>query len=149
MSRAMSGKYITKVLDTIFRDSNEYKAYNLGMAVAYSHLYEYIKKSDGQELADKTINSLANTKEPYGEMLKEIVALGNKEPKTNAEKLAERMYECKNISTTSSNKQIKEDALRDLERRILSKMEGDEVVNGYWLIGFLSYAINEILNESR
>lgn len=96
MSRAMSSKYITEVLNTIFRDSNEYKAYNLGMAVAYSHLYEYIKQSDGQELADKTINNLSNTKEPYGEMLKEIVALNNKEPETTAEKIAEKMFECKN-----------------------------------------------------
>ena len=86
MSRAMSNKYITGVLDNIFRDSSEYKAYNLGMAVAYSHLYEYIKKSDGQELADKLIDDLTNTKEPYGKMLREIVDLGNKEPETNAKK---------------------------------------------------------------
>ena len=80
-------------------------------------------------------------------MLNKIIELESKEPETKAEKLAEEIYECKNINTYFSNKRIKEDALRDLERRILSKMEGDETVNGYWLIGFLSRAIKDILNE--
>lgn len=143
----MSDKYISKVFNEIYCNSNEYKAYNLGLAVGYSLLYEYVKSSTGQKTADKIIKDLTKSKEPYCEMLNKIIELKSKEPETKAEKLAEEIYECKNISTYFSNKRIKEDALRDLERRILSKMEGDETVNGYWLIGFLSRAIKDILNE--
>ncbi len=147
MSRAMSDKYISKIFNEIYCNSNEYKAYNLGLAVAYSHLYEYVKHSVGQKTADKIIKDLTKSKEPYCEMLNKIIELANKEPETKAEKLAEEIYECKNISITSLQKQIKQDVLRDLEHRILRKIEGEEQVNGYWLIGFLSYAIKEILNE--
>lgn len=143
----MSDKYIGKIFNEIYCDSNEYKAYNLGLAVAYSHLYEYVQNSVGQKTADKIIKDLTKSKEPYCEMLNKIIELENKIPETKAEKLAEEIYECKNISTYFSNKRIKEDALRDLERRILSKTEGDETVNGYWLIGFLSRAIKDILND--
>ena len=96
----MSNKYISKIFNEIYCNSNEYKAYNLGLAVAYSHLYEYVKSSAGQKTAVKIIKDITKSKEPYCEMLNKIIELSNKEAETNAEKLAERMYEHK---TTYSN----------------------------------------------
>ena len=96
MSRAMVNKYTSKIFNEIYCNSNEYKAYNLGLAVAYSHLYEYVKSSAGQKTADKIIRDITRSKEPYCEMLNKIIELSNKESETNAEKIAEKMFECKN-----------------------------------------------------
>ena len=96
MSRAMVNKYASEIFHEIYCNSNEYKAYNFGLAVAYSCLYEYVKSSAGQKTADKIIKDITKAKEPYCEMLNKIIELSNKEAETNAEKLAERMYECKN-----------------------------------------------------
>lgn len=100
----MSDKYISKIFNEIYCDSNEYKAYNLGLAVAYSHSYEYVKHSVGQKTADKIVKDLTKSKEPYCEMLSKIIELENKEPETKAEKFAEEINEYKNISVISSRK---------------------------------------------
>ena len=97
MSRAMSDKYIGKVFNEIYCNSNEYKAYNLGLAVAYSHLYEYVKSNAGQNTADKILKDITKSKEPYCEMLNKIIELSNKEAETNAEKLVEKMYKSEKI----------------------------------------------------
>ncbi|MBP3354706.1 MAG: hypothetical protein J6L02_08670 [Bacteroidales bacterium] len=96
MSRTMVNKYTSEIFNEIYCNSNEYKAYNLGLAVAYSYLYEYVKSSAGQKTADKIIRDITKSKEPYCEMLNKIIELSNKEPETNAEKIAEKMFECKN-----------------------------------------------------
>ena len=146
VSKSMVEKYVWDLWGDISKDAVEYRAYNLGVAVGMHQLYTYIKQCEGQVLADKLIAKIANASDAYA-ILKKMIELENKEPETKAEKIADKLYECKSKNTTSSKKQIKQDVLRDLEHRILRKIEGEEQVNGYWLIGFLSYAIKEILNE--
>ena len=149
MSRAMANKYTSKIFNEIYCNSNEYKAYNLGLAVAYSHLYEYVKTRDGQCSAQKLVDNLTNTKELYAKTLKEIIELSEKEPETNAEKLAEKIYECKRNCNQLSAESVREETIKEFEDRMLKKIDGCEEVNGYWLTGFVSYLAKEMLNESR
>ena len=99
MSRTMLIKHMGELLDEVLRDSNEYKAYNLGIAVGYFYLYSYIKTGDGQEWADKVINDLiSEMQDPYvKKTLKKIIDLENKQPETKAEMIAEKMYKSEKI----------------------------------------------------
>ena len=99
MSKSMVSKYISKKWDEISKDTTEYKAYNLGLAIAYHQFYDFYKNHLGKKDADvfmKNFIGSGGVKELYRIILNDLIELTNKEPETNAEKIAEKMFECKN-----------------------------------------------------
>lgn len=99
MSKSMVSKYISKKFDEISKDTTEYKAYNLGLAVAYYQFYDFYKNHLGKEDADifmKNFIGGGRANESYGIILNDLIELNEKEPETTAEKIAEEMFECTN-----------------------------------------------------
>lgn len=90
----MVSKYIGKKWEEISKDTVECRSYNLGLAVGYYQLYEYIKQSEGQGYADLLIDKLSNDSEAYA-ILKELISLSSKEAQTKAERIVEALYEHK------------------------------------------------------
>lgn len=79
MSKSMVSKYISKKWDEISKDTTEYKAYSLGLAVGYYQLYEYIRQTNGQALADTFIEDISNDMEEFYKLLKELIMIGSLE----------------------------------------------------------------------
>lgn len=90
----MVNKYIGKKWEEISKDTVECRAYNLGLAVGYYQLYEYIKQAEGQTYADLLVDKLSNDSEAYT-IFKELILLSNKEIQTKAEKITEALHKHK------------------------------------------------------
>lgn len=97
----MVNKYIGKKWEEISKDTVECRSYNLGLAVGYYQLYEYIKQVEGQVYADLLIDKISNDTEAYA-ILKELIVLSSKEAQTKAEEIAEALYKHKRSKRDNS-----------------------------------------------
>ena len=75
-------KYISSEFNSILKDSREHRAYELGVAAGYYHLYEYIQSEDGVEAAKKSFRVFIESDDRIGEYFRKLIELGEK---TNSE----------------------------------------------------------------
>ena len=69
-------RYISKEFDSIIKDSRQYRAYELGVASGYYHLYEYIESEDGVEAAKKSFKVFIESNDRIGEYFRKLIELG-------------------------------------------------------------------------
>lgn len=69
-------RYISKEFNSIIEDSREHRAYKLGVAVGYYHLYEYIQSKNGIEAAKKSFKIFIKSDDRIGEYFRKLIELG-------------------------------------------------------------------------
>lgn len=75
-------RYISKEFNSILKDSREHRAYELGVATGYYHLYEYIQSEYGVEAAKKSFRVFIESDDRIGEYFRKLIELGEE---TNSE----------------------------------------------------------------
>jgi len=81
--------FIAKEFDTIIKDSREYRAYELGVAGGYFHLYSYIKEESGIDFAKNSFKAFINEDSRTCEYFRKLIEL-DEEPMTELEEKIER-----------------------------------------------------------
>jgi len=95
MSEYKVSNFISKEFETIIKDSREYRAYDLGMASGFFHLYKYMIVDIGEEKAKEQFKLFMDGNERMYEYFNELLRL-DKEENTKAEDMVEKLNKYKN-----------------------------------------------------
>lgn len=83
-------RYISKEFDSIIKDSREYRAYELGVAYGYYHLYEYIQSENGVKAAKNSFKVFIERDDKIGEYFRKLIEI-DEEPNSKVDDMLDKM----------------------------------------------------------
>jgi len=77
MAKEQVEKYLQEQSNSIFSQSNEMKAYNLGLANGYLFLYQYLKTIGSVKEADDIFKPILHSSGDVNELFRKLIDLEN------------------------------------------------------------------------
>lgn len=111
MSKYSVKKYMDKKWNDILMNTNVMKAYNLGIATGTLEAYRSCRDCFGKETADKIYSECMKGDGEFNKIFRTLVELDNQEHLTTAERIAEKLEECK-----KPDKELSDDDMAFIEK---------------------------------